>query len=258
MNEIKLTQINVEYTLPTIKADLESLKQEVNRVAESYAGWIVNEEEIDVAKKTTALLNKVAKELSDKRIALAKEIKKPLDEFESEIKTLTKRLETVSGDIKAQVDTFTEQQKQSKREAILALEEWADYMLFDDRWLNKGVSLPEIKESLLAQRKVFENSCLMIQTTCNALGLEAEKYYGQLANKLPIQSIIAQIQNDSEVKQRYANAPKVEEQPKVEVKIEDVQDTNTYTFRLEVSGTKLQLKALREFIDNNGLKYTKL
>lgn len=257
MNEIALKEIQITFELPKIEYDLTALKTQIEELKTQYSNWVVQEDDLPQAKKIMASLNKSAKMISDLRIATAKQIKKPIDELEVELKAFTKDIDTLTEEIKAQVNEYEEKRKSDKHDEILALPEWvAEYMVFDESWLNKSVSIEEIKVNLARQKNDFQNNSLLITATCKALGLVPEKYYQKLVNHEEVNEIVALIQNDQAIKEQYQDIVIVEKP--IEITQEDTKDSDLYTFTLKIKGTRLQLKLLKAFLEENKLEYEKL
>ena len=259
MNEIAIKEISVEYELPSIKYDLAPLKEQVELVKQKYSGLLISEQDLAEAKKITAQLNKVSKEIGRKRIDITNAIKQPITDFENEIKAIVKDIDNVSNEIKTQLDDYEEKRKEEKRKLILEHELWADYMVFDETWLNKTTGIDVIEQSMNAQKTIFQNNSLLITTTCKGNALNPDKYLQMLVDKYPIQQIVDIINNDIQVKNEYKELKSSEtvETP-IPIIVEDTQDTMKMAFTLKIYGTKAQLKALRQFIDNNGMTYEKL
>jgi len=70
-----------------------------------------------------------------------------------------------------------------------------------------------------------------------------------------IQSIIEQINNDKAVKEQYENK---EVKATVSVSKEEMKDQDKYTFTLKITGTRVQLKILKEYLVENELDYEKV
>jgi hypothetical protein len=259
MNEIAIKEISVKYELPSIKYDLTPLKERVEMIKKKYSNLVISEKDLPGAKKITAQLNKAEKEIGRKRIDITNEIKKPITEFENELKAIAKDIGDVSVKIKDQLDTYEEQRKENKRKMILEHDLWCDYMSFDEVWLNKTVGIDVIEQNLESQKTMFQNNSLLITTTCKGNSLNPDKYLQMLVNKYPIQQIVDIINNDIQVKNEYKEQKDIEtvETP-APITVEDTQDTSQMAFTLKIYGTKTQLKALRQFIDNNGMTYEKL
>ena len=132
-------------------------------------------------------------------------------------------------------------------------------MTFNDEWLNQTFKWQDIETDLLRQKGLFQNNALMIRTMCERINLSTDKYLEMLANKRDINDIIDQITNDDNVRNQYAQQTNVvKESQKVVISQADTTDTDTYTYTLRFTATKVQLKLLREFIDNNGIQYEKV
>ena len=114
MNEIALRELQVSYDLPKITFDVAPLKEQVDTVTKQFKDWVVIEQDIAGAKDISAALNNTAKAINDKRIAIVKEIKAPIDEFENKLKSLTQQLKDTAQGIKTQIDTFIEAEKRTQ------------------------------------------------------------------------------------------------------------------------------------------------
>lgn len=257
MRDLQVKEIKVKYELPTIVYELTPLKQQVEQIKELYSGWVVEENDLPQAKKLTAQLNKAVKDISRKRIDIAKAIKEPLTTFEEEIKAITSEVEEIANSIKDQMNDYETQRKENKKQEILDLVGWCDYMSFNEQWLNKTFAIADIEKDLERQRTIFENNSLLITTTCKGVGLSPDKYLQMLVDKKAIQDIVDLINNDVEVKQEYQEQTPTEitETP---ITVADSQDTTLLSFTLKITGTKTQLKSLRAYITELGLTYEKL
>ena len=246
MNEIKLRELEVTYELPVINVDVLPLKEQVSAITKQYADWVVKEEDISAAKDISAAMNNTAKSISDKRIAIVKEIKKPIDEFENTLKALTQELKDTASSIKTQIDEFTEAEKENKRKQILLLPEWADYMTFDEKWLNKTTTFASIQANLEAQKKVFQTNAELIMTKCELYGLNPDKYINKLLDREDVDIILNQIKNDNEVKKEYTEpATVVGETPK----------ETRFNFVVEIIGTKKDFDLVAKFMQENDISF---
>ena len=256
-----IKQFNVEYKLPSIKYDLTELKEQIKQVKEQYGNLVVGEDDIPKAKDIRANLNKLNKEMSRKRIDLVKNIKEPISEFENEIKVLEIDIKETSEKINEQIKDYEEKEKRDKLDLIVKSDLWEDYMIFDEKWLNKTYNFTEIEKELKQQEQTFSNNALAIATTCQNLKLDSEKYIEMLKKHSPVNEILQQITSDRELLNKHSVDTKIE---KVEIKeninetIEDAKNETIISYKLEIFGTKTQLKALRQFIDDNGMTYEKI
>jgi hypothetical protein len=252
MNEIALNKVEITYDLPQIKYDLTELNTQVDGLIEQYKGYIIlDESELPSAKKVLANLNATTKEISDMRIAIVKKIKEPLDKFEIDIKTITKKVETLSGDIKTQVSDYDTRIKERKRTEIKALPDYADYTVFNETWLNKTVPLSQVEFELAEQKKTFQAACNVIQTTCTICELDTAKYFDLLSKGTELNSIIELIKNDRAVKQQYANVSSAPSVSPKEIIIDT--DSDIYTRTYKIKGTKQQLKMVYDYMQTVGV-----
>lgn len=148
LNEVEQVEVEViEDTLPAIvcdggthiKTNTEQLKIELSKHLEKYNVEITQETEKDEkgnivsvgekdASKMATELNKLAKDLNSKRLAVGKEIKKPADELKSSIDEIIKIVQDKRADIIEEVNVF----KQKRFDIIrFKLEEYRD-KLFED------------------------------------------------------------------------------------------------------------------------------
>lgn len=248
MNEIQLNKIDVNYELPTINYEIEPLKKQVEGIKEQYDGWVVAEDDIKSAKKTVSNINKAAKAISDKRIEIARAVKKPLSEFEDDIKLLTAELKEVGSNIKDQLNDFEDERKAKKQRDIMDLDGYNEYIIFNDKWLNKTFSMGKVEEEIEAQNKAIASAKKAISTTALALELDPKDYYEELKNR-EIDEVLDQIQHDADVRDKYSEAESIT------VKSTEEFDDTVYTKRLSITATKAQIKALKEFLETSQIDY---
>lgn len=246
MNELKLNV--VEFTPTPIKWNQEEVSQVVNEIVAKYEGLEFTEEDVAAAKKDRAALNKVAKNLSSKRIAVKKEYSKELVEFENGVKELENKIKDTSSNIDAQIKAFEQKEKDQKREAIEELEEYklvSDYVVFDEKWLNKSVKFDDIIEELNAAHDQINKDINVIKMACTDKGFESDKYIERL-KQMELTDVLTRINED------YAlvNQKEVEE---VEEVIEESNEQVLDVVR-HIKGTKTQLKKLKEFADKIGVE----
>ena len=152
MNDLQVKNVQVDYELPKLAYDLEPLKEQIKAIKEQYSNWVVVEDDLKAAKDIVTKLNKAAKEISDNRIVVVREIKEPITKFEDELKLMTTDLKQLSESIKNQLDIYEYKRKGNKKLEILALPEYdQEYMLFDDKWLNKTYDIKDLNYDLQCQ-----------------------------------------------------------------------------------------------------------
>lgn len=249
MNDIQLNKIEVNYELPTIDYEITPLKEQVDKIKGQYSNWVVAEDDIKDAKKTVANINKAAKAISDKRITIARAVKEPLSKFEDDIKLLTAELKEVSSDIKDQLDDYEQKRKADKQREIMNLDGFSEFIVFNDKWLNKTYAITKIEDEIEEQQKAIDSAKKAISTTALALKLDPQDYYDRLKHT-ELSDILDEIQHDADVRNKYAEKPE-----SVTVTSNEETDDTVYTRKLSITGTKMQIKALKEFLDDTQITY---
>lgn len=263
MNDLQITNIKVDYELPTLTYDLEPLKQQINAIKKQYENWVVVEDDLKSAKEIIASINKAEKAISNQRIAIVKEIKEPISEFEDEIKLLSVELKQLAQSIKDQTDVYEEQRKENKRKEILALENYADYIVFDERWLNKSVSMTDIQNDIDSQILSFSKNKTVLLTVIGDT-MEVSKYVKELERTLDLEQTIALYKNDLAIVNKF----KEEINEMNTATSEDMSDSDIiepqeifnasgikYMRSLKINATKEQIALLKEFLTKYEIEY---
>jgi len=254
MNEISVADLEYKLDL-NIKYDLQAIKSGIEEIKNQYSNLVVLEENIPTLRKEIAQVSKLSKAIDSKRKTVEKELKEKIKPFTSEMKELKGEIDTLYASIKTQIDTFVDKQKEEKKKEILALENWTDYIVFDDKWLSSSFSMKKIANEIDNIRQIHHNNSVLISATCNALGIKKDKYIELLDKNVDIQEIIALIENDKKVIEENVGL-KATEMP--DISVEDVKDTDKLTYTLKLTGTRIQLNALKDFLIKNKIEYEKM
>ena len=245
--------MTINFTPAKIECNIEEMREQVKAYTEQYKCYLVQDEtEVSNAKKIVANLNSIEKSLSDQRIAFVKEISKPTIEFETAVKTICAGIHSVSTGIAEQVKMFETAEKERKRAEILSLPEWAEYMVFDERWLNKTYLLDAVKKDLENQKSLFQTNCTIIKTNAEIGGLDSADYLNALANGTSIEEITAAMKHDHDLLAKMPNTPHLGFIPSTDT------DPTVYTVNWKIKGTKTQITAVKEFLEKIGAKYEKI
>jgi len=197
VGELIIQDLKVEYTLPSIKLDITELTKSIEILKKQYSNWVVSEDDIESATKTVAQLNKVAKSISDERIRIAKSIKLPIDEMESQLKEQTKIVTELSKSIKDYLDIYEQKRKDDLYDYYTSLPEWEDYMIFPDRWFNKTAKEIVVINEMKNQRSEHDRNVKLIEMSCG--DLTKDNYIKLLNEKCDITDIIQRINEDKEL-----------------------------------------------------------
>ena len=257
MNDLQVTNIKVEYELPTLTYDLTPLKAQIKAIQEQYKGWVVSEDDLKSAKDIIASINRVAKAISDERIVVVREIKEPITVFEDEIKTMTVDLKQLSDSIKTQLDTYEEKRKELKRNEILSLPEFdREYMVFDDKWLNKTYDFQQIKQDLECQKMSFsKNKAILLSVIGDTI--EVSKYVNDLKRTLDLEKVVELYKNDMQVREKTLSEIGVNTVESNEVKPQATFNASgiKYMRSLKINATKEQIALLKEFLTKYEIEY---
>ena len=150
-------------TVKPITWNYEELSREISARIEKYRNLVYTDENIKEAKKDRADLNKLIKALEDKRKDVKKTILKPYTLFENQVKELVGLIENVNNDIDMQVKTYTEKQREEKREKVKEIYEKA-----------MSVEGAEGIAEILTFDRVFKESFLNSSTTFKSIVNEIE------------------------------------------------------------------------------------
>lgn len=133
----------------------------IEAATKDFQNVAYGEDQIKQAKADRAELNKLKKAIEDRRKEVKKTISAPYDEFEKEVKEVTRKLDSAVAQIDAQVKGYEARQKEEKKAAIVAIFEdevakagLADVdieKLSDASWLNASVTMSKVKEAIAAK-----------------------------------------------------------------------------------------------------------
>lgn len=284
---------DLQTALPAeIGFNFDELKTELAERLEHYNNLVVTEDGIKEAKDDRAKLNKLRAAIDTRRKDIKKEYLKPYSEFESKIKELTVLIDEPIKAIDMQLETYEERRKEAKMEKIqeayedIIPEEFKGILplpkIFDDSWLNKTAAMKKVKEDLQAIAKRTTTDMRVIdgveeehRTAVKARYIatldieaameeldrlkeaqEAFRAREEAKKRAEEERIAREAKRAAEAKtEPQAQHLKIETKENVEIPIEQ---ERRYVLRLEFNVTRDQAIALRNFIDQNNIEYTKI
>lgn len=275
MNEIEVKK----YELPKLEIkNYEEILEQAKKDTEKYKKYVVTKATLEDDTKKRAELNKTAKAINDRRLAIEKEISQPITEFKEKCNEIKKLYEESSSLLDKQIKIFEEQEKQSRKDKIEVIfnenvKELADVLsmdsIFNEKWLNKGSWKDgkfALENELLEKIDVIRKDLITIEGLNSEYEIELKNDYlthfelGEVIRK----NNKLQEQKELLNKQKEKTKIVVEEQRKEEikeminrpVKIEEIDPMKTYTLR--ITGTLSQQKALRKFLETNKMKFERV
>lgn len=267
MNEIKAEIKGVA----KVEDNILEAKTYALKLKDYYSTLVFNEDQIAEAKGERASINKVVKKIADYRKDIIAEFKKPIELFETTAKETEKILKETADFVDVQVKNFENREKEEKRKQIEIsfnqLVEELKYIvsinkLFDEKWLNKTVKLSTIEEEIKTKLDNIRQGLKAIEELHSEFELEVKNTFLQdfdlskaIFKNTQLLERKETLSRVEEKKQEVVQE-KVESMLKQEVKEEPLEPTLTYT--LKITGTLTKQKALKEFLDLNGMKYERV
>lgn len=290
MLEMKMTT-DLQTAFPAeIGFNFEELKAELTERLHHYNTLVVTEDAIKEAKEDLAKLRKLKEAIESRRKEVKKKSMEPYDVFEKKVKELTSLIDKPVASINRQVKTFEEQEKQKKYEEIAAkydelvpdaIKEIIPLQrILDQSWLNKTTSMKKITEAI-ETRVSRTNVDLALIEGANPKYMAAvrSKYIETLdvATAMDYQDELAAAEERfrqqeearaqreaqraasvSQTPQEKKNQPVAVQEPHREPAPQCIQEEKLYSLRLEFHLTMDQANALKRFLANSEIKYTKI
>lgn len=153
-------------TIGSLTTNAKAIKQLVDERIKQYDISSYSSNDIAKCKEDKAVLNKAAKALNDKRIALEKEWNTPFEEFKETIKETVDTIKLAASNIDAIIKKEDEKQKAAKYEEIKAIAERVGLtetgvslsLVFSSKWNNKTTSIKSIEKELTERVKEIRDS----------------------------------------------------------------------------------------------------
>lgn len=266
--------------LPIIEEQLQALSKEIDEKVNKALSLVCNEETRKDVKEVRADLNKQFAELEEQRKAVKKAVLDPYNQFEDIYKKcVTEKFKLADSELKNKVEAVENGLKEEKRqEAINYFNEYAkslviDFVTFDD--MNLNITLNASKKSIQKAIEDFLNkidsdlNTLEMQENRNEMLVEYKKNGYNLNNAITtVLERIERIKQEEARKEELAKQKEVEAQTVAKVEevatveeplqapvAETTDKTKLYTMKFTVQGTIEQLKAVKEFLEREGIKY---
>ena len=276
--------------LPIIEEQLKKASDEIDEKVKNAVALVCNEETIKIVKEVRATLNKELKEFEDKRRQVKSEIMKPYEDFEKVYKEcIIDKYKTADMDLKNKIDSVENELKANKKaEVVNYFNEYLnskniDFVTFESANINvtltasmkslkeqaknfidkisddlKLIDTQEHKAEILVEYKQSLNVSQAITSVTNRFkAIEEEKR--KLEKEQELQKEIVEIAKESD-KYVDTHVPTIEEVPQmtIETPLEAptiVETEEILTLKFTVKGTRKELKALKEFLENGGYDY---
>lgn len=195
--ELQVSEIKA---LQPITFNYEELKAQLVEKIDTYKNMVYSEENIALAKKDRATLNKLSKAFADERKRIKNQLLEPFNDFESKCKELEAIVDEASKNIDVQVKAFEEKEEGAKLQEIVAYfvtvvgeySELLDFdIIFNDRWLNKTYGIEKVKQDIdhiIAKAKA-DISCIDGQIEDTEIRKQVKAFYFKNINDPTVLSL---------------------------------------------------------------------
>lgn len=259
-------KINEMQELKPIEFNYEEIKQELAIQLQKYQNIVFEEEDIQEAKKTRADLNRLKKQVNDKKIEVKKDFMKPYADFETKIKEIIAMIDNPCAEIDKQIKAFEEKQKEIKKNKIKKIyeenvkdlkETLSLQKIWNEKWLNSTYKIRDIELEILGKIDKVKTDLKVIE------GMQSE-FEVQLKDKylltLDLTSVMQEKTRLEKIKEiTESKKAKKKEDEQQEEQVENVFDNiikNTKTkIRLTLEITEEQKMQLAKWLIQNEISY---
>ena len=242
---------------------------------EFYNGLVVTEDTIKDAKADRAKLNKLKEAMDSRRKEIKREWLRPYNEFEAKVKELTALVDKPIGAIDGQLKAFEEQRKEEKMQQIidtydsLISDTIKDIIplerIIDKRWMNATMSMTKVEDELIAWGKRVNADLLALDTVEEEYKAAVRAEYmktldvaAALAHRKALQAAADAFRAQEAAIPTQVAKPTAEPTREPEIAPPKPQTERIYNLRLEFQLTKNQADALKQFLCQNNIHYTKI
>ena len=114
--ELQVIEFEVTKLVPAeVVSNIDDLKNFMEIVKQKYEGWIITEDDIDVAKSERTKLNKLEKKISDERKKIQKKANADIETLIENLKTYEKEVKGISNFIGDQLKEYDEKIREEKK-----------------------------------------------------------------------------------------------------------------------------------------------
>lgn len=273
MEENKLNDLVIVEQLPIIKQQLQVISDEVDKEIEYALSLECNDDSVKEVKNARARLNKIKTTMEDKRKQVKNAVLNPYNEFETIYNDLVKnKLASADTTLKEKIDSVENELKLQKEEELrefakqhIENKNLTNLISFADINLNITLSssMKSLKETILSFVKKISDDIECISSDEN----RDEVLYEYQHNGFNYQSAILTIRKKKEEIERIKKQQEIkEEKEKQEEQViekvdeivapkEVIEDDELITVSFKVTGTKEQIKKIKELIIELGVSY---
>ena len=181
--ELQVIEFEVTELVPAkVISNIDDLENFMEIVRQKYKGWIVTEDDIDIAKSERTKLNKLEKKISDERKKIQKKANADIEMLIENLKTYEKEVKGISNFIGEQLKGYDEKIREEKKievqkkinniftknPGLKIFLEW------NDKWLDKSFTFKKIENELQKQYDELEKKQDFINSQIEKANSEIE------------------------------------------------------------------------------------
>lgn len=268
--------------LPIIEEQLKKVSEEIDKKVSEALNLVCTDETVKTIKEVRANLNKELKDFEEKRKQVKAEVTKPYDDFEKIYKEcISDKYKIADNELKNKIDNVENELKANKKTEVenyfneYLKSKGIDFVTFENANINvtlsasvkslkeqaknfidkiasdlKLIELQEHKVDILVEYKKTLDVTLSAEIVNDRLkAIEEEKAKQEREKEL--QEFILKTARESD-----NHVPTIEEVPQMILEAPTIVETDEIlTLKFTVRGTRTQLKALKEFLENGGYDY---
>lgn len=248
-NEIKLYDPGIELVQGSVSfPSAHDLLREAQTLNEHLSTVIVTEDTIATNKKLVAQVRKKADELDNARKLVKKELLKPYEDFEKEVKEIVNTVKEGENMVRDQLNTLEEKRRESVRQEIiklydLRLKKYPELVkhnigvtyFLKPKHLNKSTSMDKVEQEMVT----------FLESTNKDLGVIAKSQY-------PEEIFVEYFENGGVLNEAIANITERKEREMEVRKVTQPKVSETYTITVY---RKIDYKALQDFMKENNIEY---
>lgn len=163
--ELQVIEFEITELVPAkVVSNIDDLKSFMKIVKQKYKGWIVTEDDIDIAKSERTKLNKLEKKISDERKKIQKKANADIEILIDTLKTYEKEVKGISNFIGEQLKGYDEKIREKKKVEVqkkinniftrnpgLKI-----FLEWNDKWLDKSFTFKKIENEVQKQYDELE------------------------------------------------------------------------------------------------------
>lgn len=255
------------------------MKDQIDQLHDGLGNYEVTKGNLKEAKSTRAKLNKLKKAIKGRKVEIKKKAEAPIKNFNDKVESLIDEIDDSSSKISDEIKVFEDQEKQARHEKnlkqIAAVCELAEIdparIKYQSSWDNKSYSKTKFETEVDQQIALIQqeqaqlaDNIKIVSEKAESLALPADHWIKELDNN-PLSSVLnamTEYKEDLDAVSKAQKETKLNELRDLKKQGDKYVDPETgevkdkiITLKLEVKGTKWQLKQLYSFIQDNGIEY---